>query len=184
MRSYKSEGIILKRKNSGEADRILTVFTKNRGKIQIKAVGVRKINSRRSPHTEPLNYTLLYLYKGRGIPILIEAETLEAFPRIKDNLKRIGYAYYLCELIDCLCPENQENISVFYLLSDTLKKLSKEEDFVRIINEFEKSLLTTLGFYPQNILLSQDIDLSYIIEQIIEKKLKTKQIISRLTEKE
>jgi len=54
MKSYKTEGIIIKRKNFGEADRILTIFTKNKGKISIVAKGVRKINSRRAPHIELL----------------------------------------------------------------------------------------------------------------------------------
>ena len=64
MRTHKTEGIIIKRRNYGEADRILTVFTKYNGKIQVKATGIRRIPSRRSAHVELLNYSVLNLYKG------------------------------------------------------------------------------------------------------------------------
>ncbi|PIZ97846.1 MAG: DNA repair protein RecO, partial [Candidatus Levybacteria bacterium CG_4_10_14_0_2_um_filter_35_8] len=59
MNSYKTEGIVIKRRNLGEADKILTIFTKRYGKIQVKAPGIRKINSRRSPHVELLNYSAI-----------------------------------------------------------------------------------------------------------------------------
>ena len=62
-RAYKTEAIIIKRRNFGEADRILTILTKNYGKIQVRAPGVRKITSRRSSHIELLNFSSLTLYR-------------------------------------------------------------------------------------------------------------------------
>lgn len=180
MRNIKTEGIIIKRRNFGEADRILTLLTKKGEKIQIKALGVRKINSRRSPHIELLNHSLLALYKGRSLPILTEAETLEEFSRIKNNLIKVGFAYHICELIDGLCPENQENRSIFFLLQNTLKDLSEKEDIVTIIHNFEITLLTNLGFYPQNN-LSENLDTVSFIERILERKLRTKQFLHRLS---
>lgn len=178
MRSFKVEGIIIKRRNFGEADRILTVFTKRGGKIQIKALGVRKITSRRSPHIELLNYSLLSLHKGRNLPILTEAQTLEDFSSIKDNLIKVGFAYHICELIDGLCPENQENKTVFFLTLKSLERLSKEKQIVDIIHEFEIALLANLGFYPRSHLI-QDLDTQSFIERILERRLKSKQIIPR-----
>lgn len=180
MRNFKTEGIVIKRRNFGEADRILTLLTKRGGKIQIKALGVRKITSRRSPHIELLNHSLLTLYKGRNLPILTEAETLEEFSAIKDNLIKIGFAYHICELIDGLCPENQENHSIFILLQSTLRDLSEKDDIVTIIHDFEITLLTNLGFYPQN-RPSKNLDTISFIERILERKLKTKQFLPRLS---
>src|SRR3989304_6032467 len=105
MRSDKTEGIIIKRKNFGEADRMLTVLTPRHGKIKIIAKGVRKISSRRSSHVELLNLSILTLHEGK-ILILTEAETLNHFQDLKDNLKKSGLAFYLCELVDGLLPEN------------------------------------------------------------------------------
>lgn len=176
MRSYKTEGIVIKRRNFGEADRILTVFTKREGKIKVKAAGVRRINSRRSPHIELLNHSFLTLHKGQSLPILTEAEAIENFSQIKKNLTKIGFAYHICELIDGLCAENQENKTVFALLLETLRRLSKEEDVADIIYGFEIELLTNLGFYPRFRFI-RNLDTQAFIEQILERKLKSKQLL-------
>ncbi|MCL5435180.1 MAG: DNA repair protein RecO [Patescibacteria group bacterium] len=180
MRSYKTEGIVIRRRNFGEADRLLTVFSKKHGKIQIKAVGVRKINSRRSPHIELLNHSLFNLYKGAGMPILTEVENFENFSEIKENLTKVGFAYHICELIDGLCAENQENEEIFHLLQRTLSRLSLETDIAVVIHEFEIDLLTKLGFYKPSS-LSLNFDTSLFIEQILERKLKARQILFAFT---
>ncbi len=180
MRLFKTEGIIIKRKNIGESDKLITVLTKTFGKIRLKAKGVRKINSRRSPHIETLNLATLSFYKGKGIPILTEANTKNSFPKIKNNLKKVGYAYYSCELIDVLCPDNQENDTSFLLLQKNLEDLSKDLDIDLLIKKFELDLLSNLGYFNLNSDKNNEEDLSILVEQIIEKKLKTKQILPRL----
>jgi hypothetical protein len=124
VRAFRTEGIIIKRRNFGEADRILTVFTRDHGKLHIKASGVRKITSRRSGQIELLNQAVLGLYKGNGFPILTEAKMLNDFADLKMDLDKIGFAYHLCELVDGLCPEDQEQRAVYELLRETLGKLS------------------------------------------------------------
>src|ERR1700691_3974014 len=120
MRNFRTEGIVIKRRNFNEADRIVTVMTRDYGKLQIKATGVRKITSRRSAHIELLNHTVLHLYKGHTFSILTEAKVLDDFAPVKAHFDKVGFAYHLCELVDGLCPENQENRNVFFLLQRTL----------------------------------------------------------------
>lgn len=177
MRAYKIEGIIIKRKNIGEADRILTVFTKKLGKIQVKATGVRKINSRRASHVELLNYAVLTLYKGKSnLPFLTEVSSIKNFSLIKDNLKKVGISYHMCELIDRLCPDNQENESIFSLFLESIQNLCKEDDDPqKFIQSFESRLLTRLGFYSPKMQYAQDNTL--FIEKVLEGKLKTRQIL-------
>lgn len=177
MRSFKTEGIVIKRKNVGEADRIVTVFTKRFGKIRISAKGVRRISSKRSAHVELLNLAHLTLYKGNGFPILTEAEVIEDFSLIKDNLTKVGFAYHICELVDGLCAENQESRRVFELLRSVLSRLSKEEDIAPIIHEFEIELLSTLGFFPRYQPI-HNFDTHSFIERILERKLKSKRVVS------
>src|SRR6185503_12559780 len=100
MRNFKTEGIIIKRRNFKDADRILTVLTRDHGKISVRAAGIRRIPSRRSPHVELLNHCVLTLYQGHAFPVLTEAQTIEAFSPLKEDLHKIGLAYHLCELID------------------------------------------------------------------------------------
>ena len=173
-KSYKTEAIVLKRRNFGEADRILTVFTKYNGKITVKAPGVRKITSRRSSHIELLNLSIFTLYKSSKtfFPIVTEAQTLEDFSSIKDNLHKIGYAYYICELISGLCPENQENRNVFFHLKSTLSALSQTRDASNLLKKFEKDLLRELGFWSEARLL-QIQDSQTVMERLLERKLKT-----------
>lgn len=180
MRNIKVEAIVLKRRNVGEADRLLTIFTKQNGKIQVKAIGARRITSRRSPHTELLNRSVFTLYKGSGMPIVTEATTIESFPEIKSNLLKVGFAYHICELIDGLCAENQENMPIFSLLHATLLRLAKEEDVLDAIHEFEIQLLTSLGFYRFSA-NNRNINTEYLIESILERKLKARKFLHRLS---
>lgn len=174
MRTYKTEGIVLKRKNLGEADRVLTILSKEFGKITVKAPGVRRIPSRRSSHVELLNLSQLTLYGSSKtfMPIVTEAQTLEHFTAIKNNLKKIGYAYYLCELINGLCPANQENREVFFHLKSVLASLAETSDASNLVRKFEVDLLSELGFWSEaRQLLTQDSQA--VIERLLERKLKT-----------
>ena len=176
MRNFKTEGVIIKRRNFGEADRILTIFSKHYGKIQVKIPAVRKITSRRSSHIELLNLSALTLYKSSRsqLPIITEAKTLESFSYLKRNLKKIGLSFYICELLNNLCAENQENSKVFYLLKDTLINLESSSSYNLIVDDFEKKLLVFLGYTPKYYLIE---DRQAFIEGIIEKKLKARDMI-------
>ncbi len=179
MRTQKVIGIIIKRRNIGEADRILTIFTKGEGKIHIKAKGVRKITSKRSSHVELLNFGVCTIYKGKAMPILLEIQTHNVFYDIKTDLQKTGFAYHICELIDGLCPENQENTRVFELLVETLHKLAITDTIALVIHEFEVELLSLLGYWSTSKIFSSR-EAEQIIEGILERKLKTLQILPQL----
>lgn len=193
MRHQKTEAIVIKRRNYNEADRMLTVFTKDMGKLQIKAKGVRRITSRRSSHIELLNHSRISLYKAYSIPVLTEIETLHGFENIKNDLYKVGFAYHICELIDGLCPENQENSAVFDLLSSTLHRLSncssdigsdidplQQETLIEIVHGFEVELLTLLGYW-NNSQPAQQLSTHSFIENILERRLRSKKIFSKMS---
>lgn len=183
MRTYKIEGIILKRRNLGEADRILTVLSRESGKIAIKAPGVRRIPSRRGAHVELLNHSQFILYASSKtfMPIVTEAQTLQDFSSIKKNLHRIGYAYYICELINGLCADNQENRGVFFHLKSTLLDLGQTCDAVSLVRKFEKDLLSELGFWSEAKLLKTQ-DSRTVMERLLERKLKTTHLMPLFAE--
>lgn len=180
MRNFKTEGIIIRRRNFKDADRILTVLTKDHGKIAVKASGIRRIPSRRSAHVELLNHCILTLYHGTAFPVLTEAQTIETYTPIKEDLQKIGLAYHLCELVDGLCPENQENGQVFNLVKNTLTRVSVEENVSEIVHEFQTDLLHVLGYWNKQEFLTKDIDMDHFVENILERKLKSKSIFSKL----
>jgi len=182
MRSFKTEGIVIKRRDYNEADRILTIYTKDQGKISVKAKGVRRITSRRSSHIELLNHTQISLYKAFQVPVLVEAQMINSFAEIKNDLQKTGFAYHICELIDGLCPEGQEQREIFTLLKNTLNQLSlvNHEELVFTIHNFEIELLTQLGFWHHTDQGSKDLDTEQFIESILERKLKSNRIFEKL----
>jgi DNA repair protein RecO (recombination protein O) len=173
------EGIVLKRRSIGESDRLLTIFTRKFGKLSIKAPGVRKITSRRSPHIEPLNVVIFSLYRGKGAPILTEAKTVLHFANIKNDLGRLATTYYLCELVDGLCAEGQEQEVIYALFHKALQDVDKGADPVSLIAEFERQIITLLGFYRNQ---TQELEnVTSFIENILERRLRTKRLLYRFT---
>ncbi len=180
MRNFKTEGIIIRRRNFKDADRILTVLTSDQGKIAVRASGIRRIPSRRSAHVELLNHSMLTLYHGNAFPVLTEAQTIESFSEIKEDLEKIGLAYHLCELVDGLCPENQENRQVFNLVKATLTRLALEGDSAALVRDFQTELLFQLGYWNKQEFLTKNIDMDHFVENILERKLKSKSIFAKL----
>lgn len=178
-KSRRVEGIIVKRVNVGEADRILTVMTREIGKIQVKAIGIRRITSRRSPHVELLNRVSLSLFKGHTMYILTEAVVLDTYEYIKTDLSKVGFAYHICELVNGLIPEGQENPQLYGMLTYCLGKALREEDLSKTVHRFEMKLLAILGFWPEGKELGSSQS-SYMIENILERRLKSRQIIPQL----
>lgn len=171
MKNFKTEGIIIKRKNFGETDRILTVFTKNKGKIKILAKGVRRINSKRGPNIELFNQVRLLIHQGKTFDILTEAEVANTFQSVRKNLDLVGLAFHICEIVDGLCPEHQSHPKVYEMMLSVLNELD-----TCLVHSFERNLLTELGYLPKE---HKELDTTLFIENILEKKLKTKRFISK-----
>ena len=145
MVGFKTEGVVLKRRNFGEADRILTIFSLSRGKITVLAKGVRRITSRRAGNVELLNRVQMYLHPGKNFLILTEASSLKTYPKIKADLTLSTYAYHLIELVDKLTAENQENRILYQHLIEVLERLEKNPRQI-LIRAFEVKILSALGF--------------------------------------
>lgn len=182
MRVQKTEAIVVRRRNFGETDRILTVFTRNHGLLSIKAKGVRNISSKRAPHVELLNLSILSIYSGRSLPILTEAHSINTFQEIKKDLSKVGTAFHVCELINELCPPHQENRTVFSLILDTLERIKLSSNPAEAISNFEIELLTLLGFWNKTNPPAGGENIHFVIENILEKKLKTARILPLFTE--
>ncbi len=145
MRAFKTEGVILKRRDFGEADRIISAFTLHRGKVSIIAKGVRRITSRRAGNVELLNRVSMFLYPGKQFLNLTEASSLDTFQRIKEDLTLSTYAYHIIELIDKLTAENQENPILYNHLVQVLKRLELNPRQIWI-RAFEVKILSLMGF--------------------------------------
>lgn len=145
LKSFKVEGIILKRRDFGEADRLLSVFSLQKGKITILAKGVRRITSRRAGNVELLNRSVMFLHQGKNFLILTEAASLDVYENVKKDLILMTYAYHVIELIEKLMPENMPDPWVYENLKYVLSSLNAGPRQI-FIRAFEIKLLTHLGF--------------------------------------
>jgi DNA repair protein RecO (recombination protein O) len=148
-RTYWTEAIILRRTDFGEADRLLTVFTPERGKIKLIAKGARRPTSRKSGHVELFSHGQFLVAVGRELDIITQAETLESYLPLRDDLLRTTYAYYLAELSDAFTAEQDENRPLFELIKDGLSWICTSTDLKLAARYFELHVLGLVGYQPQ-----------------------------------
>lgn len=148
-RSFRVEGIVLHHRDWGETDRMLTLYTREIGKLQTLAKGVRKPRSRKAGHVEPFTRSSLLLAQGRSFHILTQAEAIDTYNTVREDLVLLGYASYVVELLDRFTFDEEENRGLYRLLSNTLTRLSRGDDSEIVIHYYEIRLLDHAGFRPQ-----------------------------------
>ncbi len=148
--SFRVEAVILRHSDYGEADRMLTLYTAQIGKTRALVKGARKITSRKAGHLEPFTHVKLQLAKGRDIPLVTQADTIDSYLPLRENLLLTSQAAYIVELLDRFTYEDgSENTSIFRLLTDTLARLASGADPWVVTRYYEMRLLDYLGFRPQ-----------------------------------
>jgi DNA repair protein RecO (recombination protein O) len=165
MPAVTTEGLILKRTNFGEADRVLTVLTDRYGKISVIARGVRKITSRRAGNIEVLNRVKLHLFKSTKNFTLSEAEAIETFDKLKSNLTLSTTAFHILELVQRLVPEDQRNPQLYQLAISIFQILEKNPRQI-FIRSFEVKILTLLGFWSESAINDLDQETKEILGKL------------------
>jgi DNA repair protein RecO (recombination protein O) len=145
---YKTQGIVLRQRKLGEADKIITIYTSQEGKVDAVAKGVRRTKSRLAGHLEPLTFGTYLLAQGRDLDIVTQAETVEAYGNLRGDLERLSRGLYCAELVDRLTPDRHEGTPVFRLLQQTLAQLDVSPSYELAVRRFELRLLDELGYKP------------------------------------
>ena len=148
-RLYRTPAVILKRTDLGEADRIVTFFSRDVGKIRAVAKGVRRTTSRSAGHLEPFTLSDVMFAVGRELDVISQADTLEAFREIREDLELTTHAYYLAEVVDLLTEDRLENRDVFDTLVEGLRSLRATHDPRMVLIVFHLRLLEALGYRPE-----------------------------------
>lgn len=148
-RTYRTEAIVLRRKDIGEADRVLTLLTPERGKLRVVAKGIRKPRSRKAGHLELFSRTNLLVATGRDLGIVTQAQLVDAHRPLREDLLRGAYAAYAVELMDKFTPEQQESGELYHLLADMLHQLSQPTPVPLASRYYELRLLALAGFQPE-----------------------------------
>ena len=145
-RTFRTEAIVLRRKDFGEADRILTLFTPESGKIRAIAKGIRKPRSRKAGHLELYTRSNLLLAKGREMDIVTQAVTVESYRPLREDLLRSTYGSYCVDLLDKFTPDEAENKSLYDLLAKALGWLADARDLALATRYYELQLLGMAGY--------------------------------------
>lgn len=149
-RSFRASAVVLRHSDWGEADRILTLYTREQGMVRAIAKGARKVTSRKAGHLQPFTHITVQLAKGRDLLIVTQAETINAFLPLHDDLMKTGYAAYVVELLLRFSYEEESpNPSVFRLLVETLDRIEKEDEAWLAVRYYEMRFLDAVGFRPQ-----------------------------------
>lgn len=148
-RLYRTEAIVLRRSDWGEADRLLTLITPGLGKIRALAKGVRRLRSRKAGHLELFTRSALLIAKGRDLDIVTQAETLDAYRPAREELVRATYACYLAELVDQFTLDGTENRLLYQLLADALGWVGASTDLAASARFVELRILDLVGYRPE-----------------------------------
>lgn len=176
-RNFKLEGIVVKRIKYSEADRIITFFTKEKGKITLIAKGVRFLKSRKGASLEIFNHCFLEVSKTSNLGVITEVSILDSFAEIRKDLKRISVAFFLAESLEALVGEEQKHFELFFILLKYLNELKTSTKTKKLRENFIYEVLVNLGFWPKH------KDLAYpdqVIENIIERKLSSTRVGKRI----
>lgn len=148
-RLYRVHAIVIRRRDWGEADRLLTLYTRENGKIQAVAKGARKPTSRKAGHVELFTRTRLLVARTRSIDIVTQAETVEAYRALRESLEASTLAHYFAELLDRFTGEEEADAALFDLVSSAFTWLCQADDLRLAARFYELRLLGLAGFRPE-----------------------------------
>lgn len=142
------EAVIISHKDFGEADRFVTMFSFESGKIRGLAKGVRKMGSRKAAYLEPFMQSKVVIARGKTFWIITQADAIRQHLSIRDSLKKTASAAYVMELVDRFTIEEEPAPRIFRLIAETLKRVDERTDTYNALRYCELQLLEYAGFRP------------------------------------
>ena len=147
MSLYRDEAIVLRTYKLGESDRIVVLLTAGRGKVRAVAKGVRRTHSKFGDRLEPLSHVTMMCWQGRELDIVNQAEVIDTFRAVREDLGRMAKAYTLLEVVDQLAQEGHANPRLFEMVVGALRAL-QEHDPALLVPAFLLKVLALEGSAP------------------------------------
>jgi len=149
MSLYRTDAIVLGHRQLGEADKILTLFSPNKGKIHAVARGVRRPRSSLLGGTQLFCYSSFLLMKGRNLDSVSQCEIKESFYKIRGSLEPMAYGLYFAELLRVSTPMEDKNQELFRFFLKTMYCLQEWQDLELLKIIYEIKLMAIQGFSPE-----------------------------------
>jgi len=144
---YRDEAVVLRTYKLGEADRIVVLFGRSKGKIRAVAKGVRKTKSKFGSKLEPGSIIKAQFYEGKNLDIVTQAERSRSLPLLRTDLERYGRVSILLESVDQTTDDNDPNPAMFKLLTGALTELERTGNAL-VVPAFVARLLALEGVQP------------------------------------
>ncbi|MEZ5342799.1 MAG: DNA repair protein RecO [Acidimicrobiales bacterium] len=148
MPHYRDDAIVLRTYKLGEADRILVLYTRTRGKVRAVAKGVRRTKSKFGARLDPASLVHLQLYEGRNLDTVSQAETIEVRDALRSDVGKWGRVAIVLEIVDNVAVEGEPNPALFKLLSGALSELERSGNPL-VLPAFVARLLALEGVQPR-----------------------------------
>jgi len=147
MSLYRDRGVVLRTYKLGEADRIVVFLTSGHGKVRAVAKGVRRTKSRFGGRLEPLSHVELLLYEGRELDIVTQAEMIEPWRPLRDDLIRLSQGIAMAEATEQVAQEREPSDALYRMLVGALRTLA-ERSSPLVVAAFYWKLLSLDGAGP------------------------------------
>ncbi len=148
-RTYRTEALSLRKMPLGEADLLLTLYTRDAGTLRAVAKGARKTTSKLVGYFEPLTLNRLALSKGRNLDIVTQAQVIDNFSALKSSLTGLTQGLYIAELLDGFGSEANPNPELYYLSLEALRAVERAPESEMPLRFFELHLLRASGLMPE-----------------------------------
>ena len=147
MSQYRDTAVVLRTWKLGEADRIVALYTEHHGKVRAVAKGVRRTKSRFGARLEPPTCVALQLHAGRNLDTITQAETVDNFRAVREDLDRLARGVSLLEAVDQLGVEGEPDPALFRMLVGALRTLAADNPAL-VVPAFYLKVLAQTGFGP------------------------------------
>ena len=148
MAIYNTQAIVLNSKAFGEADRILTLLTYERGKSRVIARGARRPKNRLAAVVQPLSHIDVQILEGNQLDTLNQGQLINSFRFLREDLDKMSYAFYLSELFETATEGATELRDYFILLLTALELLQNFENLSLTRIFIEVKLILLQGYAP------------------------------------
>ncbi len=151
MSILKSEAIVLKTHDFRETSKIVSVYSKEYGRLQLIAKGVRSSKSKFGALLDGLNYLrIVYYFKEtRELQFLSNAELVKAFSHLRDDLNRFSYASIVAEIIYRTQMPGEGNPRLFHTIISSFEGINSSANYRNYFNAFLIRFIEISGFHPK-----------------------------------
>jgi DNA repair protein RecO (recombination protein O) len=151
MPAYRAKAISLKSSPFAEADKLVTLFSREQGKLRAVAKSARRIPSRLGGRVETFTYADYFIARCKSLDIISQCEVLETFQSVRDDASALNVGLYFLKLVDAGTAEGQCNPELFDLLLKGLLRLKMKEPPRTVERRFERAFMKIEGIYREGI---------------------------------